>query len=43
MQEEFYKALHDNLMKKYKLIYNKEYTGEVYFDIEDVLSVKRNM
>ncbi|CCL84890.1 CRISPR-associated endoribonuclease Cas6 [Clostridioides difficile] len=41
MQEEFYKALHDNLMKKYKLIYNKEYTGEVYFDIEDVLSVKK--
>ncbi|EGT4052748.1 TPA: CRISPR-associated endoribonuclease Cas6 [Clostridioides difficile] len=41
MQEEFYKALHDNLMKKYKLIYDKEYTGEVYFDIEDVLSVKK--
>ncbi|MER0280149.1 CRISPR-associated endoribonuclease Cas6 [Clostridioides difficile] len=41
MQEEFYKALHDNLIKKYKLIYDKEYTGEVYFDIEDILSVKK--
>ncbi|MCJ0222579.1 CRISPR-associated endoribonuclease Cas6 [Clostridioides difficile] len=41
MQEEFYKALHDNLGNKYKLIYNKEYTGELYFDIEDVLAVKK--
>ncbi|HBH0696798.1 TPA: CRISPR-associated endoribonuclease Cas6, partial [Clostridioides difficile] len=41
MQEEFYKALHDNLGNKYKLIHNKEYTGELYFDIEDVLAVKK--
>lgn len=43
MQEEFYKALHDNLGNKYKLIHNKEYTGELYFDIEDVLAVKKEI
>ena len=41
MQEEFYKALYNNLIKKYKLIYKKDYKGELYFDIENILSIKK--
>ena len=28
-------------MRKYKAIYNKDYSGELFFDIEDVLKVKK--
>lgn len=41
MQEEFYKSLYNNLIRKYKLIYKKDYNGELYFDIENVLSIKK--
>lgn len=41
MQEEFYRSLYNNLMRKYKLIYKKDYKGELYFDIENILSIKK--
>lgn len=40
-EEGYYEVLANNLKRKYKLIYNKDYDGELYFDIEDTLSVKK--
>ena len=40
-EKRFYKALGQNLMRKYKAVYNKDYSGELFFDIEDVLKVKK--
>ena len=40
-EEDYYRVLANNLKRKYKLIYNKDYEGELYFDIEDTLSVKK--
>lgn len=42
-EEDFYKILANNLKRKYKLIYNKDYHGELYFDIEDTFSVKKRL
>lgn len=42
-EEDFYKILANNLKRKYKLIYNKDYEGELYFDIEDTFSVKKRL
>lgn len=39
-QSKFYNALAQNLLRKYRLIYGEEYTGELYFDIENVLTIK---
>lgn len=40
-EEDYYRVLANNLMRKYKLIYNKEYEGELYFDIENTLNIKK--
>lgn len=40
-EEDYYKVLANNLKRKYKLIYNKDYEGELYFDIEDTLNIKK--
>ena len=40
MQKEFYTALAQNLKRKYKLIYDKEYEGELHFDIDNTLKIK---
>ena len=40
-EEDYYRILANNLKRKYKLIYNKDYEGELYFDIEDTLSIKK--
>lgn len=40
-EPQFYKTLGQNLMRKYKALYNKEYTNELFFDIEDILQVKK--
>lgn len=37
----YYINLANNLKKKYKLIYGEEFKGILYFDIEDVLRMKR--
>lgn len=37
----FYEALSKNLYRKYELIYGKKYTGKLYFDIENVLTIKK--
>ncbi|MFR5263709.1 CRISPR-associated endoribonuclease Cas6 [Clostridium sp.] len=39
--DRFYKALGQNLIRKYKALYNKDYTGELFFDIEDILRIKK--
>lgn len=39
--EEYFSALGNNLKRKYKAIYDKEYTGELYFDIEDPFKAKK--
>ena len=38
-----YKILAHNLMRKYKLVYGKEYEGEIFFDIENTLKVKKKL
>lgn len=40
-EEDYYRILANNLLRKYKLIYNKDYEGELYFDIENTLNVKK--
>ena len=42
-QENWYSALANNLKRKYKAVYNEEYEGELFFDIEDILKVKKKM
>ena len=42
-EEDFYKVLANNLKRKYKLIYNKDYEGDLYFDIEDTFSIKKRL
>ena len=37
----FYKNLVQNAKRKYKLIYNEEYEGPFYFDIDDSLKIKK--
>lgn len=43
LEEKYYEVLANNLKRKYKLVYNKEYEGELYFDIEDTLSIKKRL
>ena len=40
-QQEWYKAIANNLKRKYKAVYNEEYTDEIYFDIENILNIKK--
>lgn len=40
-QPQFYAALAQNLKRKYELIYEEEYKDEIYFDIENVLTIKK--
>ena len=40
-ESDYYKILAHNLKRKYKLVYGKDYEGELYFDIEDTLSIKK--
>lgn len=40
-QERFYNALGNNLLRKYKIVYGKEYEGNLYFDIENILKIKQ--
>ncbi|MDO5517896.1 MAG: CRISPR-associated endoribonuclease Cas6 [Clostridium sp.] len=40
-QNEFYTTLAGNLKSKYKAVYKKDYTGELFFDIENLLNAKR--
>lgn len=40
-QNEFYNALAQNLMRKYEIIYGKKYKGDLFFDIEDIVKVKK--
>lgn len=42
-QEKYFEILANNLKRKYELIYKKEYTGELYFDIEDIFSIKKRL
>ncbi|AKN31464.1 CRISPR-associated protein Cas6 [Clostridium carboxidivorans P7] len=37
----FYNALAQNLRRKYKLIYNEDFDDELFFDIENILTVKK--
>lgn len=37
----FYETLAQNLKRKYKLVYNEEFKDELYFDIENILTVKK--
>lgn len=37
----FYNALAQNLKRKYKLIYNEDFNDELFFDIENILTVKK--
>ena len=41
--EEFFTNLGMNLLKKYRLVYKKDYEGELYFDIEDVFDIKKKI
>lgn len=38
--DKYYINLAENLMKKYRLIYNKDFNGKLYFDINDVLNMR---
>lgn len=40
-QQEWYSALGNNLKRKYKAVYDEEYTDELYFDVEDILKPKK--
>ena len=40
-EDDYYRVLANNLKRKYKLVYGKDYTGELYFDIEDALNIKK--
>lgn len=42
-EENYYKVLANNLKRKYKLIYNKDYEGDLYFDIEDTFNIKKRL
>ncbi|MEG1410509.1 MAG: CRISPR-associated endoribonuclease Cas6 [Terrisporobacter sp.] len=42
-QDKFFEVLANNLRRKYRLIYNKDYQGELYFDIEDIFSIKKRL
>ena len=42
-EEDYYTVLANNLKRKYKLVYGKDYTGELYFDIEDTFSIKKRL
>lgn len=39
-QPEYYNAIKNNLKRKYELIYNKEYNGELKIQIENILKAK---
>ncbi len=39
-QSEYYKNLAENAKRKYKLIYNKEFGGKLFFDIDNALEIK---
>ncbi|MCG8541121.1 MAG: CRISPR-associated endoribonuclease Cas6 [Clostridia bacterium] len=38
---QFYSALAHNLKRKYRIVFNEEYKDEIYFDIENVLTIKK--
>ncbi len=38
--DKYYINLAENLMKKYKLVYNEDFKGPLFFDINDVLNMK---
>jgi len=38
--DKYYINLADNLKKKYKLIYGEDFSGPLYFDIDDILVIK---
>ena len=40
-QQEWYSALANNLKRKYKAVYGEDYQDELFFDIEDILNVKK--
>lgn len=37
----FFELIGKNLLRKYKLIYGKDYEGGLYFDIEDLFNIKQ--
>lgn len=39
--ERYYNALGKNLLRKHKIIYGKEYTGDLFFEIEDFIKIKK--
>jgi len=39
-EEGYFHNLAENARRKYKIIYNKDYEGELFFDLDDALSVK---
>lgn len=36
----YFENLANNLKRKYKLVYNKDYLGEIFFEIDDLLEMK---
>lgn len=41
--KEWYSALANNLKRKYKAVYNEEYDKDIFFDIENILNIKKKM
>lgn len=39
-ESDYYKNLVENAKRKYQLIYNREYKGTIFFDIDDALEIK---
>jgi CRISPR-associated endoribonuclease Cas6 len=39
--QEYFRILAQNIMRKYKTFYGKEYEGELYFDVDDCEKIKR--
>lgn len=39
-QSKYYENLAENLKRKYKLVYNEEFKGKLFFDIDDPLKIK---
>lgn len=42
-ENEYFRVIAENLKRKYKLVYEKDYSGELYFDVEDLFNVKRKV
>lgn len=43
MDKGFYETLAQNLKRKYEAVYNKEYDGELFFDIDNMLKIKKKL